>query len=49
MTEKIVIQVPKPKRRAGVMPTKREVDKSKKHPRQEKHKKRGQEYGGPPG
>jgi hypothetical protein len=35
---KIVIDLPKPKRRQGVMPTRRERDKSKDIPRKEKHK-----------
>lgn len=39
MTDKITIKLPRPKRRAGVMPTRKEEDRSKRHPRQDKHKK----------
>jgi hypothetical protein len=35
---KIVIDTPKPKRRIGVLPTRREKDRSKTIPRKEKHK-----------
>lgn len=33
-------KVPRPKRRAGVFPTRKEVDKSKVIPRKEKHKEK---------
>lgn len=36
--EKLTGTVPRPKRRAGVMPTKKERDKSKDIPRKDKHK-----------
>lgn len=36
--EKIPLEVPRQKRRAGVMPTRREVDRSKVIPRKQKHK-----------
>lgn len=36
---KIIIDLPRPKRRSGVLPTRREKDKSKSIPREEKHKK----------
>lgn len=37
--DKIKVPIPKPKKRIGVMPTKKEVDRSKRHPRQDKHRK----------
>jgi len=40
MTERIVIKAPRPKRRAGVLPTRKEADRSKRIPRRTKHRKR---------
>jgi hypothetical protein len=42
MVEKITVPIPKPKKRIGVLPTRREVVKVKKHPRQDKHKGKDQ-------
>jgi hypothetical protein len=39
MTDKITVKVPRPRRRAGVMPTRKEEDRSKRIPRRAKHKK----------
>lgn len=41
MTEKITITVPipRPKKRIGVMPTRREKDRSKEIPRKDKHRR----------
>jgi len=40
LAEKITVPIPKPKKRIGVMPTRREKDKSKEIPRRDKHRRR---------